>query len=276
MVGVFAAGNPLHAAFLGLLQGLTEFLPVSSSGHLVLFQQFLDIAGDEVLFDLVLHLGTLIPVLFFYRSEVRELIVDPIAGTGPWRERSGVKLLGLLILATIPTGIIGLALEDQFEALFSRPSALVLTFAITGCLLFATGFMKKGSTSLGGMKPWQALVLGIAQGAAITPGISRSGTTIAVALFLGIKREDAARFSFLISVPAILGAVILKAKDVDATTLEPLSLALGFFMALISGYLALVLLVRLIKRGGFSYFAYYCWFAALAALVIAVMRSGGV
>ena len=271
---VVEAGDPVHAGVLGALQGLTEFLPVSSSGHLVLFQQFLKVAGDEVLFDLVLHLGTLLPVIFYYRAQVKELIVDPIAGEGPFRERPGVRLLGLLILATVPTAIIGLALEDYFEALFDTPAALVVTFTITGCLLFATRFVGAGGRELGNMKAWHALVLGLAQGFAITPGISRSGTTIATALFLGIRREDAARFSFLMSVPAILGAVVLKLKDVDTAALDPVSLVVGFLAAMVSGYLALVLLVNLVKRGGFSWFGVYCWFAALVALGIALFRAG--
>lgn len=272
-MGPVVASSWLHAAFLGLLQGLTEFLPVSSSGHLVLFQQFLEVGGDHVLFDLVLHLGTLLPVLFFYRADVRELIVDPIAGEGPWLKRRGVRLLGLLVLASIPTAVIGLAFEDLFEALFARPSALAITFALTGFLLLSTRFTGKGSTTLAQMKPWQALVLGVAQGFAITPGISRSGTTIAVALALGLKREDAARFSFLMSVPAISGAVLLKLKDADTAGLDPAALGIGFVAALVSGYAALVLLVRLVKRGGFAWFAVYCWFAAAAALLIAVWRG---
>jgi undecaprenyl-diphosphatase len=269
---VFAEGSALSAAILGLLQGLTEFLPVSSSGHLVLFQQFLTVSGDEVLFDLVLHLGTLLPVLFFYRKEVGTLITDPVVGEGPFMQRPGVRMLGLLILATIPTAIIGVALEDYFEALFSRPAALAITFTITGVLLFSTRYFGEGGHGIAKMKPWQAIVLGIAQGAAITPGISRSGTTIAVALFLGLKREDAARFSFLMSVPAILGAVVLKLKDASAGSLDPMSMTVGFLVALISGYFALVLLVGLVKRGGLPYFAFYCWLAAIAAFVISIVR----
>lgn len=268
------AADPLHAAFLGLLQGVTEFLPVSSSGHLVLFQQFLEVAGDEILFDLVLHLGTLVPVLWFYRASLTRLAVDPVRGEGPWRERPGVRLLGMLLLATFPTAIIGVGLEDLFEALFATPAALTVTFAITGTLLFATRGRDQGKVSLDSL-PWTwALALGVAQGFAITPGISRSGTTIAVALFLGLRREDAARFSFLMSVPAILGAVVLKLKDVGGAPVDAVGLGVGFLVALVSGYAALVLLVRLVKRGGFSLFAWYCWAAAAAAGAIALWRAG--
>ena len=257
--------------FLGVLQGLTEFLPVSSSGHLVLFQQFFEVAAEEaILFDLVLHLGTLIPVLYFYREDVLLLITDPLTGSGPFLERKGVKLLGLLIAASIPTAIIGLAFEDLFEQLFATPAALTVTFAITGCLLFAAGRWDRSDEKIAIDWKW-AVLLGLAQGFAITPGISRSGTTISVALMLGIDRSEAARFSFLMSVPAICGAVLLKLKDADPAQLDLVPMATGFLAALISGYLALVLLVALIKQGTFPRFAWYCWGAAAVAGALAFL-----
>jgi undecaprenyl-diphosphatase len=258
--------SALGAAFLGVLQGLTEFLPVSSSGHLVLFQQFMEIAGDEVLFDLVLHVGTLLPVLWFYRDRVAVLLTDPIQGTGPFLERHGVKLWTLLIAASVPTAIIGLTLEDVFEALFSTPSALTVTFAITATLMLATKFAPAPHR---GLTIPLAIVLGIVQGFAITPGISRSGSTIAIALFLGVDREEAARFSFLMSVPAITGAVLKKSLDADLTAFDPVAMAIGFTAALVSGYAALVLLVELVKRGGLHWFAIWCYAAAAFAGYVA-------
>lgn len=262
------AASPGGSLFLGALQGLTEFLPVSSSGHLVLFQQFVDVGEDHVLFDLVLHLGTLLPVLWFYRHHVQLLLRDPVQGKGAFREREGVRLWGLLIAASIPTAVIGLAFEDQFEALFSNPAALTLTFAITGTLLWASGRFDRSDRQTPLTLPL-AVGLGIAQGFAITPGISRSGTTIAVALMLGLPREEAARFSFLMSVPAISGAVLLKLKDADLATLDWLSLGLGFSAALVTGYAALVLLVRVVKAGTFPRFAWYCWAVAAVAGLLA-------
>jgi undecaprenyl-diphosphatase len=256
------------ALFLGVLQGLTEFLPVSSSGHLVLFQQFFEIGTDHVLFDLVLHLGTLVPVLWFYREHVRLVVTDPIRGQGPFREREGVKLLGLLVAASIPTALIGLTFEDLFESLFSNPAALTLTFAITGFILMASGIWDRSAQKVPLTVPL-AVVLGIAQGFAITPGISRSGTTIAVALMLGMEREVAARFSFLMSVPAILGAVLLKFKDADFSAIDMAQLAAGGLASLVTGYVALVLLVKLVKSGMFKNFAWYCWGAAIVAGVLA-------
>lgn len=266
------ATSLLGAWFLGLLQGLTEFLPVSSSGHLVLFQQFVEIEGDDILFDLVLHVGTLLPVLYFYRRDVALLAADPIVGKGPWLQRPGVKLGLLLLLATIPTGLIGVGLEDYFEHLFQTPAALVVTFAITGTLLFVSRYFGGGRIDLASMTWWHAIVLGVAQGMAITPGISRSGTTIVVAMILGMSPVFAARFSFLMSVPAILGAVVLKLDDIGPETIDPLALGVGGITALASGYAALVLLVMVIKRRSLSAFAWYAWAAALVAGGIAVLR----
>lgn len=257
------------AIFLGVVQGLTEFLPVSSSGHLVLFQQFLEIGGDHVLFDLVLHLGTLIPVLWFYREDVMVLLRDPLVGEGAFLERQGVKLWMLLIAASIPTAIIGLALEDVFEALFATPAALTVTFALTGLLLWSTRNREDGEISLSGMTIPLALALGLAQGFAITPGISRSGTTIAVALALGLSRDFAARFSFLMSVPAIGGAVLLKFRDVDGAELDAVPLLAGGLAAMVVGYGALTALVYVVKVGKLDRFSWYMWFIALVAGAIA-------
>ncbi|HHO50855.1 MAG TPA: undecaprenyl-diphosphate phosphatase [Deltaproteobacteria bacterium] len=257
------------ALFLGVIQGLTEFLPVSSSGHLVLFQQFIDIGNDEVLFDLVLHVGTLIPVLWFYRSWVGKLALDPIVGEGPLLERTGVRWLGLLILASVPTAAIGLGLEDMFEALFSTPATLAITFTITGLLLLATRRFDHSDRSV--PLTWRiALVLGIAQGLAITPGISRSGTTIAVALFLGLERETAARFSFLMSVPAISGGLLLKLRSADLAALDAGQLSIGGIAALLTGYVALTLLVRVVRAGFLSAFAWYMFAIAGFALSLAL------
>lgn len=258
------------ALFLGVVQGLTEFLPVSSSGHLVLFQQFMEIGSDHVLFDLMLHLGTLVPILFFYREHVLEILTDPFQGDGPMLERPGVRMGALVVLASIPTAIIGLGLEDLFEALFATPAALSVTFLITAGLLMLTRRLESGSLDVLST-PWAyALILGIAQGMAITPGISRSGTTIAVALLLGLNRDFAARFSFLMSVPAIGGGVLLKLRDADPGALDLPQLGVGFVAALVTGYFALVLLVKLVRDGNLHHFAYYLVFASAAAAGIAV------
>ena len=188
---------------------------------------------------------------------------DGMGGLGAFGARPGVRMLWLVGAATVPTGLIGILFEDMFESWFANPAVLTLTFAVTGTLLFASRWAPQGRIDLGSMGLKHALILGLAQGCAITPGISRSGTTIVVAMFLGLERGLAARFSFLISVPAILGAVVLKSRDVDMATMDPLQLGVGAVTALVSGYLALVVLVGLVKRGRLSGFAWYCWAAAL-------------
>lgn len=253
------------AGFLGLLQGLTEFLPVSSSGHLVLFQQFLGDMGDKLFFDLTLHMGTLFVVLWFYRKEVFAIVRDLFIGEEPWRQRAGVRMAIFIVVASIPTALIGLTLEDVFERSFSTPSVLIVTFALTGTFLFVSKWAPTGNSDEHTMKWWHALVLGLVQGMAITPGISRSGSTIVAALFLGLNREVAARFSFLMSVPAIAGATLYKFKDVSADSVDWTAVGVGTLVSMVSGYLALVLLVRLVQNGQFSRFSWYCWGAAIVA-----------
>jgi undecaprenyl-diphosphatase len=248
-----------EAALLGIIQGLTEFLPVSSSGHLVLLGQFMSFEHDDILFDLILHVGTLIPILWFYRGDLKTIAQDATQGDRPLLERPGARLLALLATATIPTGVIGLLFEDIFEQLFANPGFLPIPFMITGTLLFSIRKLDEGETNGSGMSFKQALILGIAQGFAITPGISRSGTTIAVALMLGLNRNFAAKFSFLMSVPAIAGAVLLKTLKSEAGALDMVEVAVGGSAALIAGYLALVLLVSMVKKGSFTHFCWYCW-----------------
>jgi len=261
----------LGAAWLGVLQGLTEFLPVSSSGHLVLFQQWIEVSGDEVLFDLALHVGTLVPAVWFYRADVAGMFRDVFAGEGPFWQRPGVRLATAILIATVPTGLIGLGLKDAFEQLFSTPAAVAVAFAVTGVLLASTKGRDGGQGSLDALGWQNALILGVAQGFAITPGISRSGTTIAVALLLGIRRDLAVKFSFLMSVPAICGAVLVKLRDAGDAPLDPIQAGVGTLTAMISGYLALVLLVRLVDEGRFAAFRWYVWAMAVVAAGLAFL-----
>ncbi|MEL6343906.1 MAG: undecaprenyl-diphosphate phosphatase [Myxococcota bacterium] len=264
--------SPLLAAvILGIVQGLTEFLPVSSSGHLVLFQQYLPVSGDPVAFDLVLHIGTLLPVIVVYRNDLWSIVRDLFVGEGPMRERPGVRLLLLMFIGSIPTALIGLALEDVFEQLFANALSVGVAFALTGAILWGTRALTPGDEDERTMPWWKAVMIGIAQGIAITPGISRSGSTIAAGLFLGLDREVAARYSFLLSIPAILGAFLLKARDLESAAVDVLPLAAGFVAAAVSGYLALVVLLRLVRSGDFSWFALYLWPLAVLAVGAALV-----
>lgn len=270
----------LQALLLGIVQGLTEFLPVSSSGHLVLAQAALGdsffAADNAVLFDLVLHLGTLLPVLVFYRHELVAMLRSPLAepklaNTGSvlaWLKGNPDRWLATLVVAgTVPTGLMGVLLKDFFESLFHSVYPVAGALLVTAAVLVGTRFVADRAASppkgVG-----TALLVGVAQGLAITPGISRSGSTIAAGLFLGLDRESAARFSFLLSIPAILGALVLQAKDgVPVDSIDWMAVFVGFVGAAVSGYAALVFLVALVKRGGLHRFAWYLVPAAVAAAV---------
>jgi undecaprenyl-diphosphatase len=271
----------LQALALGAIQGLTEFLPVSSSGHLVLVQELLEgdffAAGEEELFAVVLHLGTLVPILWFYRRDIGQSLASlrpdaELGGLGLWRWLQADPhrwLCVLVVVGTIPTGIIGIGLHDTFTRLFQSPTAVCFAMFVTGGLLLATRFVSEARTGSASLVLWSALLIGVVQGCAITPGISRSGSTIAVALFLGIARGEAARFSFLLSVPAILGAMVLQAKDglpLDAIAWLPMGV--GFLAAVVVGYFSLVLLVALVSRGRLHHFAWYLWPVAVGGLLL--------
>lgn len=281
----------LQAVLLGALQGLTEFLPVSSSGHLVLAQEWLERQGgtetasflaaeERVFFDLVLHVGTLLPILWFYRRDVGRILASPMAGPGPseaggfvsWLGANESRWLGCMVLAgSIPTAVIGIGLKDHFEALFTSTTPVCIALLVTAGLLMVTRYVDRGAGALK-LTLVAALLIGLVQGAAITPGISRSGSTIAVALFLGMDRGLAARFSFLLSVPAILGGVVLeligKGDTLFAADIDWFAVACGFVVSAGVGYLALILLVGIVKRGGLHRFVWYLVPAAVLAWVV--------
>jgi len=264
-----------ESALLGVVQGLTEFFPVSSSGHLALMQHLFHQGEPDVFFDVVLHAATLCAVLYYYRRDVADLArrflrgaADlPSRGVAPvWRENRGFAFVVLILAASVPTGLMGLTLKDHFESIFSNIHAIGAALLITTALVGLTWFFKTpGKTPLTVLK---ALAIGVAQGVAITPGISRSGATIVCALGLGVSRTEAARFSFLLSVPAIAGALALKAGDVSLANLDYAALAVGFLTAAVSGLLALKGLVALLDRGRFFLFAPYTLALGLSALLL--------
>lgn len=256
----------LTAILLGILQGVTEFLPISSSGHLVLFQHFLPVDGDDLAFDLMLHLGTLVPVLVLFREDLLRMARDVFAGEGPWLAREGVRWAMFIVVATVPTVIMGLMLEDLFESMFSGLSSLAWQFAVTAIALHLTASRAEGGLDVRGMTWKHALIIGVAQGVSILPAVSRSGATIVMALLLGLRRDLAGRFSFVLSIPAILGACILKARHVNLDPTVLPAWITGAVVSMIVGWVALLFLMRVIRAGDFSKFAWYCWvMAALSA-----------
>ena len=269
----------LESFILGLAQGLTEFLPVSSSGHLALMQYYFGIRGDQVLlFTVLLHLGTLISVFIAYRKDIWELIVelgltfkDIFTGKGLRLGARPVRKLGVMIIvATIPTGIIGLVFNDFFEGLYHNVAAIALGLIFTGVIMFIAERMGAADKSIREMKFRDALVVGVMQGVAICPGISRSGSTLVGGLGSGLNRAFAVKFAFLISIPSILGSLVLElpeavAAGIDTALIGPV--VLGMVVAAVSGLFAIKAMIKLVSNKKLSYFSYYVWAVAAVVLV---------
>jgi len=247
--------NPIEAGLLGVVQGLTEFFPVSSSGHLALFQElFGGREGGELLFEVAVHVGTLFAIVFFYRQRIAALIHGFFT-----RERASVEYVGKLAVATLPSVVVGLTAKDLIESQFSNPVLVGCALLVTGCIVFTT--RRTASRAHDGVPGWRAAILiGLAQSFAILPGISRSGSTVAMALALGVAPLAAAEFSFLLGIIAISGAAVLMLPGLAAAEPEQLlNLAVGGVTALASGLVALWLFVRMLDRSLFHHWAWYCW-----------------
>lgn len=272
--------NFFEALLLGILQGLTEFLPVSSSGHLVLAQAFLGLKEPLVFFDVMLHVGTLAAVLVVYRGAIGNLISGGVSAIARRNVSPELKFIWLILLGSIPTGVIAMLFKDTLEAAFDKVWLVSVMLIVTGGILQLPRLRREGASPKRasgnnggasdaadtGMRWWHAPLIGIAQGCAITPGISRSGTTISVALLCGISAKTAAEYSFLLSIPAILGAVVLKMRDVVDTAIPLHIIAGGMLASFVVGYIALRVLLVMLNRGKFSVFSYYCVALGLASL----------
>ena len=255
---------------LGIIQGLTEFLPVSSSGHLVLGQIFFGITESQLPFDISVHMGTLLAVLVVYASDIRAILVSvfgfiskavslkPMAHL--LKEDKNLQLAGLILIGSIPTAFIGLILKQFEHILFASEVLVGFMLILTGTILWTSKNFYSSKNKKGGFSIKKALIIGVGQGLAVIPGISRSGTTIALGMFLGLDRHNAAKFSFLLSIPAILGAQILSIKDMINSGLVIDSITIyATIVSFITGLLALKLLLSLVHSGRFHLFAPYCW-----------------
>lgn len=241
---------------------MTEFLPVSSSGHLVLAQAILGVKQSGVSFEILVHLGTLLAVLIYFRPQV-VLLVRSVFDGNMKQERA---VLGYLIVGTIPAGLAGLLFKGFFEQAFSNPAMTSVMLFATGLVLLSTRFFKRGSRRVGLLS---AIVMGVGQAAAILPGISRSGTTIAAGMISGVKPSEAAEFSFLLAMPAILGAVVFKSREL--LSLDPdlmgqylVGTVFSFLLALVAVHTVLAV----VRRGKLDYFAYYCFAAGAVGLYL--------
>ncbi len=237
---------------------MTEFLPISSSGHLVFFQSYFGLKEPRLFFDVMLHFGTLLAIIVYFRRDLLGILRDMASSATGRKNGEGIKCLFWILVATIPTGLIGFLLKNWLESLFTQPKTVGAMLIVTGTLLFLTRWAKKEGRHLEQMEWRDALLIGLAQGIAIIPGISRSGATIATALFCGLNREWAGRFSFLLSIPAILGATLLELYQVNSTT-ELQAVSIGTVIAFLSGLLSLAFLMKVIQKGKLFHFSYYCW-----------------
>ncbi len=268
--------NILSAAILAIIQGLTEFLPVSSSGHLVLGEALLGshVFKDSIAFELVVHLGTFLAVLVIFWNDIINLLgtfFSHLFSPGMWQHEyqhnSEFKLSVLMLIAMLPAGIVGLLLRDQISDLFSNPARVSIALLVTGAMLLSTKFYKKSDQAIDFKR---ALLIGLAQAFALVPGISRSGSTITMALALGVKQEQAARFSFIMVLPLIVAATMLEFIDllqVGISADEGLILIVGLIVSFIVGYVSLRWLLQLLKQGKFHYFAWYCFSLAIFGII---------
>ncbi len=258
-----------NALILGILQGLTEFLPVSSSGHLVLGQSILGLKEPGLLFDVLLHVGTLAAVLVFYGKDLWRIVQGWVSSLVRGDANAAAARTGwLLILGSVPAGIVGIFLGDLVEQMFASPKLAACGLLVTGVILRLSEPKADAVREETEMTAKDALFIGIFQAFAIIPGISRSGSTIAAALMQGVAREQAARFSFLLSVPVIAGAFALKVKDLEGSLgTKLLPYAVGALAAAIVGVVALGWLIRLVQGGNLARFRYYCWGTGATVLI---------
>lgn len=265
---------------LGIVQGLTEWLPISSSGHLALVQLAMNLEVP-IFYDVILHIGTLAGVFAIYHRDIAGILRSTVAsGKGSSKRKSieevakypqGRRMLWLIILGTIPTGIIGLAFRSFFESSFYDPVSIAVGFIITGALVLVTGLLKPGQKKLGSA---DAILIGIGQGISIFSSISRSGATLSAGLFRGVEREQLVRYSFLLSIPAILGAAAIDVVAMDEQQKAQLasigaeSYIAGAVVSAAVGYASIRILIKLVIKGKFYLFAFYCFAIGVATLFL--------
>jgi undecaprenyl-diphosphatase len=263
-----------QAVLLGIVQGLTEFLPVSSSGHLVLAQHLLNIQIPGIAFEVTTHLGTLLAVFIIFRRDLARLVtatyaavLSPFSFRRRFQEDPDLRLVVFILLATLPAVIFGLGFKHLLESAFENPREAAIELIITGVVLFFTLWRSRGAKPLAF---GNTFLMGVAQAIAILPGISRSGLTIAAGLFAGVKGEEAARFSFLLAIPAILGAAIIEGRNIEGIGLTPgmtWPLVIGTAVSFLFGYLAIAAMMKILRSGKLYWFAPYCILVGIIGLI---------
>jgi len=265
--------HPLIAVFLGLVQGITEFLPISSTGHLALLEHYLGVSEGGLSFDILLHLGTLAALLTYFRRDWLAM-ARAVFKPSPYN-RLERRLFICLVAASIPGGIAGVVLKKYAETSFRAPLSIAIFMGLVGIVLYLGDRLARHQRPLTNLNLGDALLIGLSQALAIIPGVSRSGITMTCALFLGFTRETAARFSFLLLTPMIAGAGILHLPEWFKKTQEPISwvaLSLGFLASVVSSYLVIRFFLRFLRRHTFLPFVIYR--LAVAALVLILVFLG--
>lgn len=274
----------IMAIFMGFLQGVAEFLPISSSGHLSLMQYFFGMEEVDSLFNILLHFATLVAVCVVYWRDIVEMIVEFFRGLAALFTRRGERevsrppearrLVMMVILGTLPLLLV-LPLDDKIEQLGNSPVFVAIALMVTGCILFFSDRMARGKKNARNATVADALLVGVAQAVATIPGLSRSGCTISAGMLRGFDRPFAVRYSFLLSLPAVLGATLLKVvkaiKDGGIDTALLPKYIIGMIVAGVVGYFSIRLVQLLANKGKFGRFAYYCWLAGAVALVAALV-----
>lgn len=248
--------------FLSFIQGISEFFPISSSGHLVIFQNILgmgNIIKDLLLYDIFLHIGTLLSVVVFFFKDLKELTIH-------FYKKENLNFITLIIIASIPTAIIGFFFKEDFEKLFHNSDIVGFSLLITGVILLLSKYLRFKKINI----YITAFIIGTFQGLAIIPGLSRSGLTISIALILLMGYEFSFRFSFILSIPAILGALLLKIKDIQFSG-EILYMLTGLFFAALFGLIALYLLKKIVLQKKFHFFAYYCLIIGFGVIFVSFL-----
>jgi undecaprenyl-diphosphatase len=273
--------NVLEALCLGALQGITEFLPISSSGHLVLAQHLLGFRESQLFFDVAVHVGTLMAVFLVFRGDLALMLrgcfraISQVTSSQATATsnglNSGAKLAWMILVGSIPTAIIGLLFKDVFDRFFLSPAIVALGLWTTGFFLIWSRRSKPSPKHPDNPGVFNALLIGLVQGAAITPGVSRSGVTITLGMLLGLEPDLAFRFSFLLSIPAILGALALETFHGGGNYPEWQVVAMGFFSAFLVGLIALRILRSVVSKGKLFYFAPYCFALGAVAFLIAFL-----
>ena len=274
----------LSAILLGLIQGVTEFLPISSSGHLAIAENLLHMSGSSEVpgfFDVLLHLGTLVAVFIAYWSDIREMVIELFYGVRDLAQRStptpappARRLILLIIVGTLPLFAV-LPIKDAVESLSGNMYFVAGALLVTGCLLFASDRVRPGRKTEKSATLLDVLLVGVAQAIATCPGISRSGTTITAGCFVGFDRRFAVRYSFLMSIPAILGANILSLKDAvtDIIWADVPVYLVGVAVAAAVGNVCIRLLKMIADKGKFGFFAYYCWAVGIVTLILTLVQK---